>query len=84
MKKHFIIIVYIILFLSPGITAQIPFQIDNFSISDYHGGIQNWGITVNNGKKYTTIAGMDFNIKEIYEGRLLVEGKIQRVEFLQP
>lgn len=50
MKKHFIIIVYIILFLSPGITAQIPFQIDNFSISDYHGGIQNWGITVNNGK----------------------------------
>lgn len=41
-------------------------------------------ITVNNGKKYTTIAGMDFNIKEIYEGRLLVEGKIQRVEFLQP
>lgn len=41
-------------------------------------------ITVSSGKRYTTIEGADFNIKEIYEGRLLIEGKIQRVEFLQP
>ncbi|MCI8608086.1 MAG: hypothetical protein HFE73_00390 [Firmicutes bacterium] len=48
-------------------------------------------ITVRHGLKvkqmkvswHTTIIGSDFVIKEIYEGRLLIEGKIQRVEFLQ-
>jgi hypothetical protein len=35
------------------------------------------------GTWFTTIGGSDFVMKEIYEGRLLVEGKIQRVEFLQ-
>lgn len=46
--------------------------------------ISETSITVSSGKKYTTVIGTDFNIKEIYEGRLLIEGKIQRVEFLQP
>ena len=32
---------------------------------------------------FTTVAGSNFSIKEIYEGRLLIEGTIQRVEFLQ-
>lgn len=32
---------------------------------------------------FTTITGSDFAIREIYEGRLLIEGTIQRAEFLQ-
>ena len=39
-------------------------------------------LTVQSGKKYTTVVGEDFVIKEISEGRLIIEGKIQRVEFL--
>ena len=39
-------------------------------------------LTVQSGKKYTTVVGEDFVIKEIGEGRLIIEGKIQRVEFL--
>ena len=39
-------------------------------------------LTVQSGKKYTTVVGEDFVIKEICEGRLIIEGKIQRVEFL--
>lgn len=39
-------------------------------------------LTVQSGKKYTTVVGEDFVIKEINEGRLIIEGKIQRVEFL--
>ena len=39
-------------------------------------------LTVQSSKKYTTVVGEDFVIKEISEGRLIIEGKIQRVEFL--
>ena len=39
-------------------------------------------LTVQSGKKYTTVVGEDFVIREICEGRLIVEGKVQRVEFL--
>ena len=39
-------------------------------------------LTVQSGKRYTTVVGEDFVIKEICEGRLIVEGKVQRVEFL--
>ena len=39
-------------------------------------------LTVKKKKKYTTVVGEDFVIKEISEGRLIIEGKIQRVEFL--
>ena len=39
-------------------------------------------LTVQSGKKYTTVVGEDVVIKEISEGRLIIEGKIQRVEFL--
>ena len=39
-------------------------------------------LTVQSGKKYTTVVGEDFVIKEIGEGRLIIEGKIKRAEFL--
>lgn len=39
-------------------------------------------LTVQSGRRYTTVVGEDFVIKEICEGRLIIEGKIQRVEFL--
>ena len=39
-------------------------------------------LTVQSGKKYTTVVGEDFVIKEIGEGRLIIEGKVHRVEFL--
>lgn len=32
---------------------------------------------------YTTITGQDLVIREIYEGRLLIGGTIQKAEFLQ-
>lgn len=40
-------------------------------------------ITVECGSKHVTVIGSDFVIKEIFEGRLLIEGKIQGVEFLR-
>lgn len=42
-------------------------------------------LTVSSGgrsKKYTTVSGEGFVIKEIGEGRLVIEGKIRSVEFL--
>ena len=39
-------------------------------------------LTVQSGKKNTTVVGEDYVIKEIGEGRLIIEGKIQRAEFL--
>ena len=39
-------------------------------------------LTVESGRRYTTVVGEDFVIREICEGRLIVEGKVQRVEFL--
>ena len=39
-------------------------------------------VTVHNGSRYGTVAGENFLIREICEGRLAIEGKIQKVEFL--
>lgn len=39
-------------------------------------------LTVRSGSRYTTVVGEDFVIKEIGEGRLIIEGKVHRVEFL--
>lgn len=44
-------------------------------------------LTVSSGKdrkKFTTVSGENFIIKEIGEGRLVIEGKIRSIEFLQP
>ncbi len=38
-------------------------------------------VTVHNGSRYVTVVGENFLIREICEGRLTVEGKIQKVEF---
>jgi len=38
-------------------------------------------LTVQCGKKHVTVTGSDFVIKEIFEGRLLIEGRIQGIEF---
>ena len=35
-------------------------------------------------QRFTTVTGGNFIIKEIGEGRLVIEGKIRGVEFLQP
>ena len=43
------------------------------------------GITVSSGsrtKKFTTVTGENFVIKELGEGRLVIEGTIRSVEFL--
>ena len=39
-------------------------------------------VTVHNGGWYVTVAGENFLIREICEGRLAIEGKVQKVEFL--
>ena len=39
-------------------------------------------VTIGNGEKYVTVVGSDFVIKEIQERRLIIEGRVQRVEFL--
>lgn len=39
-------------------------------------------VTVHNGSRYVTVAGENFLIREICEGRLAIEGKVQKVEFL--
>ena len=41
-------------------------------------------VTVQCGKEYVTISGNCFVLKEIFEGRLWLEGNIQGVEFLDP
>ena len=38
-------------------------------------------LTVQCGRKHVAVTGSGFVIKEIFEGRLLVEGRIQGVEF---
>ena len=40
-------------------------------------------LTVRSGSRYTTVVGENFVIKEIGEGRLIIEGNIRQVEFLQ-
>lgn len=39
-------------------------------------------VTVRNAQRYVTLCGEDFVLKEISEGRLVVEGRLQRIEFL--
>ena len=45
--------------------------------------ISETSLTVSAGKNFVTLTGSDFVIKEIFEGRLLIEGTIQRVEFFR-
>ena len=40
-------------------------------------------IAVSAGKKFVTVRGSGFVIKEIFEGRLLIEGTIQGIEFFR-
>ena len=40
-------------------------------------------LTVRSGRRYTTVVGENFVSKEIGEGRLIIEGNIRQVEFLQ-
>ena len=44
--------------------------------------ISEHAMTVSSGKKYTTVNGKNFVIREIGEGRLVIEGEIRSVEFL--
>lgn len=53
--------------------------VENVSAIDM---ISETAITVSSLRGYTTVVGSDFVIKEICEGRLVIEGRIQRVEFL--
>lgn len=46
--------------------------------------ISETSLTVSAGKKFVTVKGRDFLIKEIFEGRLLVEGAVQGIEFFDP
>ena len=39
-------------------------------------------LTVSSRYGYTTVTGEDFIMKEIGEGRIIIEGSIERVEFL--
>ena len=39
-------------------------------------------VTVQNVSSYVTVSGENFLIREICEGRLAIEGKVQKVEFL--
>ena len=39
-------------------------------------------VTVKNSDRYVTVGGENFVIREIGEGRLVIEGRVQRVEFL--
>lgn len=43
--------------------------------------ISETALTVQCGRAYVTLKGRDFVIREIFEGRLLVEGRIQGLEF---
>ena len=39
-------------------------------------------VTVKNSQRYVTLTGNDFVLREISEGRMVVEGRIERIEFL--
>lgn len=45
--------------------------------------ISGTSLTVSAGKRFVTVRGKDFVIKEIFEGRLLIEGAVQGIEFLR-
>ena len=44
--------------------------------------ISSAAVTVKNSDRYITVGGENFVIREIGEGRLVIEGRVQRVEFL--
>ena len=44
--------------------------------------ISSAAVTVKNSDRYVTVGGANFVIREIGEGRLVIEGRVQRVEFL--
>lgn len=44
--------------------------------------ISSAAVTVKNSDRYVTVGGENFIIREIGEGRLVIEGRVQRVEFL--
>lgn len=39
-------------------------------------------VSVRNRDRFVTVSGKDFVIREISEGRLVIEGRIQGIEFL--
>lgn len=39
-------------------------------------------VTVKNDRRYVTVVGENFVLREISEGRMVVEGTLQRIEFL--
>lgn len=39
-------------------------------------------VTIRSAQRYVSLAGENFVLKEISEGRLIVEGRIERIEFL--
>ena len=45
--------------------------------------ISDESVTVDTGRFYVTVKGRDFIISEIWEGRLELEGIIERIEFYQ-
>lgn len=45
--------------------------------------ISQTSLTVSTGKKFVTVRGDGFVIKEIFEGRLMIEGAIQGIEFFR-
>ncbi len=44
--------------------------------------ISQTSVTARNAKGYVTVTGDNFVIREIGEGRLVIEGRIQNIEFL--
>ena len=46
--------------------------------------ISETSLTVKCGDDYVSVNGSDFVLKEIFEGRLLIEGNIQGAEFYNP
>lgn len=72
------------------ITSDFDFRQPRVIVTDRTASIENvkkiitlteTSVTVFTGKKYVTVSGGDFEIKQIFEGRLLIEGTIQGVEF---
>ena len=71
-------------------SADMDFSVPRLIISERSATVENVrtivsisdsSLTVQNGRRFVTIRGEQFVIKEIFEGRLLIEGTIQGVEF---
>ena len=72
-------------------TSDFDFREPRVMVTDKNAIIENvknivmlseTSVTVFTGRKYVTVNGWGFVIKEIFEGRLLIEGQIQSIEFL--